>query len=126
MTSADFRRIALSLAGAEERAHGGHPDFRVKGKIFATLGYPDERYGTLVLSPQDQSILVHSHPKAFKPAAGAWGRMGSTSVLLRLAPRRAVEAALEAAWERRVHGKRSSTAKARLESGARARHRDTE
>lgn len=106
MTAAEFRRLALSLAGAEERAHGGHPDFRVNGKIFATLGYPDEQFGTLVLSPEDQSLLVRAHPKAFKPAAGAWGRSGSTSVLLRLAPRRATEVALEAAWERRGGAKR--------------------
>lgn len=111
MTAAEFRRFALSLAGAEERAHGGHPDFRVTGKIFATLGYPDERFGTLVLSPEDQSLLVRAHPKAFKPATGAWGRSGSTSVLLRLAPRRAVTAALEAAWERRVGAKRAKRAK---------------
>ena len=107
MTAAEFRRIALSLAGAEAKAHGGHPDFRVNGKIFATLGYPDNRFGTLVLTPEDQSLLVQSHPKAFKPAAGAWGRSGCTSVLLRLAPRRAVQAALEAAWERRASAKRS-------------------
>ena len=102
MSSAEFRRIALSFAGAEERQHMGHPDFRVGGKIFATLGYPDDRFGTLNVSPEDQAILVQSHPKAFKPAAGAWGRSGSTSVLLRLAPHRVVKDALEAAWERRA------------------------
>jgi hypothetical protein len=80
----------------------GHPDFRVGGKIFATLGYPDRRHGTIMLSPHDQELLVRDHPKAFKPAAGAWGRAGSTSVLLRVAPRRAVTIGLEAAWERRA------------------------
>jgi hypothetical protein len=102
MTSTEFRRIALSFAGADEGRHMGHPDFRVRGKIFATLGYPDRRHGTIMLSPTDQELLVRDHPKTFKPAAGAWGRAGSTSVLLRLAARRAVKIALEAAWERRA------------------------
>ena len=102
MTAADFRRIALSLPGAEEHAHMGHPDFRVRGKIFATLGSPDARFGTLMASPQDQDLLIRDHPKAFGPAAGAWGRAGGTSVLLRLAPRKALAVALEAAWRRRA------------------------
>jgi len=105
MTPAEFRRIALSLSDVEEKAHMGHPDFRVAGKIFATLGYPDDRFGTIMVSPQDQELLVRDHPKAFIPAPGAWGRSGSTSVLLRLAPRRAVTIALEAAWDRRAHKK---------------------
>jgi hypothetical protein len=101
MTPAQFRRMALSLSGVEEREHMGHPDFRVGGKIFATLGYPDDRFATVMLSPQDQTFLVRDHPKAFKPAPGAWGRSGSTSVLLRVASRAAVAIALEAAWQRR-------------------------
>ena len=80
----------------------GHPDFRVAGKIFATLGYPDARFGTIMVSPEDQTFLVRDHPKAFKPSPGKWGESGSTSVLLRLAPRRVVSIALEAAWERRA------------------------
>jgi hypothetical protein len=102
MTSDRFRRIAVSLAGVEEREHMGHPDFRVGGKIFATLGYPDHDFGTVMLSPEDQSILVRRYPKAFKPAAGMWGRSGSTSIQLRHAPARAVRLAIEAAWERRA------------------------
>lgn len=78
----------------------GHPDFRVGGRIFATLGYPSAGFGTLVLSPQVQDIVLPDHPKAFAPAAGAWGRSGSTVVNLRLAPRRAVTLALESAWRR--------------------------
>src|SRR5688500_13406312 len=102
MTAADFRRLALSFPGAEEKAHMEHPDFRVGGKIFATLGYPDARFGTIMLSPQDQDLLLRRHPKAFAPAAGAWGRAGGTSVRLRVAARRAVAAALESAWLRRA------------------------
>jgi hypothetical protein len=102
MTPDGFRRIALSLAGVEEREHMGHPDFRVGGKIFATLGYPDAGCGTVMVSAEDQSILVRKYPKAFAPAAGAWGRSGSTSVHLRHAPARAIRTAIEAAWERRA------------------------
>ena len=105
MTAAEFRRIALSLPSVEESTHLGHPDFRVAGKIFATLGYPDSGYGTIMVSPQDQDFLIRHHPKAFAPAAGAWGRSGSTSVLLRLASRKAVSVALEAAWQRRASKK---------------------
>jgi hypothetical protein len=103
MTPDGFRRIALSLAGVEEREHMGHPDFRVGGKIFATLGYPDEGCGTVMVSPEEQSILVRKYPDAFAPAAGAWGRSGSTSVQLRHAPARVVRTAMEAAWERRAN-----------------------
>lgn len=102
MTSAEFRRLALSLPSAREGAHMDHPDFRVGGKIFATLGYPDARFGTVVLSPQVQDQVVRDHPRAFAPAAGAWGRSGSTTVNLRIAPRRAVAAALESAWRHRA------------------------
>ncbi|MEA3247718.1 MAG: MmcQ/YjbR family DNA-binding protein [Gemmatimonadota bacterium] len=102
MTPAEFRRIALSFDGAEEKQHMGHPDFRVGGRIFATLGYPDARHGTILLSPQDQAFLVRDHPKAFKPAAGAWGKSGSTAVVLRFATRTAVILALEAAWTLRA------------------------
>ncbi len=80
----------------------GHPDFRVSGKIFATLGYPDAQHGTLMLSPLDQGLLLQRHAKAFKPAAGAWGKAGSTSVVLRHAPKGVVALALESAWTRRA------------------------
>ena len=102
MTVAEFRRMALALPEAVEASHMDHPDFRVRKKIFATLGYPDTRFGTIMLSPQDQDFLIRDRPKAFVPAPGAWGRAGSTSVLLRLAPRKAVAVALEAAWRRRA------------------------
>jgi len=80
----------------------GHPDFRVGGKIFAALGYPDAQHGTLMLSPLDQDLLLQRHAKAFKPAAGAWGKAGSTTVILKLAPKRVVALALESAWSRRA------------------------
>jgi len=78
----DFRRIALAFPGAEERAHMGHPDFRVGGKIFATLGAPDADYGMVALHPEQQELAIAAEPQAFRPAAGAWGRQGSTLVAL--------------------------------------------
>lgn len=122
MTPDQFRRIALSLAGVEERGHMGHPDFRVRGKIFATLGYPDNQFGTVMLSPEDQSILVRQYPKAFMPAAGAWGRSGSTSVKLRHAPARAVRIAIEAAWERRARITKPEREPSRKGAAAAKRH----
>jgi hypothetical protein len=80
----------------------GHPDFRVSGKIFATLGYPTPGIATIMLSPSDQDLLLRAHPTVFARAAGAWGSAGSTTVLLRAAPRQAVRAALESAWKRRA------------------------
>ena len=121
MTPDRFRRIALSLAGVEEREHMGHPDFRVGGKIFATLGHPNEQFGTLMLSPEDQSILVRQYPKAFTPAPGAWGRSGSTSIQLRHAPARAVRLAIEAAWERRAQVTKAVQGRSPRGSAARKR-----
>ena len=102
MTADEFRRLALNLPEVVEGSHMGHADFRVGGKVFATLGYPDERYGAAMLTPQDQDLLVKDHPKTFARAAGAWGASGSTHVLLRGASKRAVAIALEAAWRKRA------------------------
>lgn len=102
MTPAQFRRIALKLPEVTEMSHMGHPDFRVSGKIFATLGYPDDSYGVVMVSPQDQDLLVRSDPKVFAPVTGSWGRAGSTTVSLKQAKSRAVASALETAWRRRA------------------------
>ncbi len=99
MTAAQFRRLALGLAGAVEKAHHGHPDFRVKNRIFATLG-PDETWGMVKLDPARQADLVRRDPDAFEPIAGAWGRAGCTKVHLARADRLAVESALREAWAR--------------------------
>jgi hypothetical protein len=101
----DFRRIALSFQGAEEGAHMGHADFRVGGKIFATL--PEEGWGMAVLMPEQQEDFMTLAPDAFKPAAGAWGRGGSTLVRLDAVPEDLLEAALAAAWRKRA-GKRAN------------------
>ena len=102
MTPAEFRRMALSLPEAVEGAHMGHADFRVGGKIFATLGYPNHRYAVVMLSPQDQDLIVRDYPKAFAPVAGKWGASGSTTVTLPAATKHAVQMALEAAWRKRA------------------------
>src|ERR671923_90814 len=98
MTADEFRRMALSLPEAVEGAHMGHADFRVGGKIFATLGYPTAGFGVVMLTPQDQDLIVRDHPAAFAPVPGKWGASGSTKVVLRDASASAVEFALEAAW----------------------------
>jgi hypothetical protein len=102
MTPVEFRRLALSLPEAVEGSHMGHADFRVGGKIFATLGYPNDRFAVVMLSPQDQDLIMRDHPTAFLPAAGKWGASGGTTVLLSEASKRAVEIALEAAWRKRA------------------------
>ena len=97
-TPADFRRLALALPQTEQRRHMNHPDFRVAGKIFATLGYPDKARGMVKLTPVQQEEFIAAHAAAFAPAAGAWGRQGCTSVLLAKATKRALQSAILAAW----------------------------
>jgi hypothetical protein len=80
----------------------GHADFRVGGKIFATLGYPDADHGAVTLPPAEQAYFVRVHAAAFAPAKGAWGKAGSTIVRLAKTNRKTVEAALEAAWRKRA------------------------
>ncbi len=99
-TAADFRRIALSLPEATEGAHMGHADFRVGGKIFATLGYPDEHWGVLKLTPEAQTALVRELPAAFVPVKGGWGRSGSTQVRLENVDEPTIRAALLTAWRK--------------------------
>jgi hypothetical protein len=98
VTVREFRRMALSFPETEERAHMDHPDFRVGGKIFATLGYPDDRWGMVKLTPMEQEMLVEAEPSVFVPAKGAWGRGGATTVRLAAASKKALRAALTAAW----------------------------
>lgn len=76
----------------------GHPDFRVAGRIFATLGHPRHGWGTVKLTPEQQELFVRARPRAFAPVTGAWGRTGYTSVRLRAASETAVSEALLLAW----------------------------
>ena len=82
MTPDDFRRIALGMPGASESSHMRHPDFRIRGKVFATLGYPDKAWGMVKLTPEQQRAFVQSDPAAFVPVKGAWGEKGCTNVRL--------------------------------------------
>lgn len=97
MTADDFRRLALDLNDAVEAAHMGHPDFRVNGRIFATLDGREE-FGVVALSPEEQNAM-RRESAAFEPAAGAWGRQGWTKIHLARADRGAVRAALLLAWQ---------------------------
>jgi|SRR5579863_840504 hypothetical protein len=68
MNASDFRRIALSLEGAEEGSHMGQADFRVGGRIFATLAAEKQGYGNLMLTPEQQAAFIAEQPEAVKPA----------------------------------------------------------
>jgi hypothetical protein len=123
VTAADFRRLALSFPETEERSHMNHPDFRVAGKIFATLNYPDEGWGMVKLFPDQQAEFVAADPKMFVPVKGGWGKQGGTNVLLKAATKERVREALSAAWQNtapktlldadKVVAKRTSSAKKR-------------
>lgn len=105
MTPAEFRRLALGFPEVVEGSHMGHVDFRVGGRIFATLGYPGAGSAVVMLSPQDQDLIVRAHPRVFSPVAGKWGASGSTVIALReakAADKKALMAALDAAWRRRA------------------------
>jgi hypothetical protein len=102
MDAEDFRRIALSLQGAEERSHMGAPDFRVGGRIFATLASQRQGYGNLMLTLEQQAAFVAEAPEVFLPIAGGWGRMGMTHIRLAAASEDVLAGALRAAWKLRV------------------------
>jgi hypothetical protein len=99
---ATFRRVALSLPEAVEGAHMGHADFRVGGKIFATLGAPDESFGAVMLTPEQQRAFVETYPEAFVPVKGGWGLRGATNVILKGASEKTLRPALVAAWRNRA------------------------
>ena len=102
MTAKDFRRIALSLEGAQEGSHMGAADFRVGGRIFATLASEKEGYGNLMLTPEMQADFVRESPDVFIPIKGGWGRMGATHIQLAKANKDVLTGALQAAWNLRV------------------------
>ena len=110
MTTAEFRRLALGFPDTVESAHMGHPDFRVAGKIFATLGHPDDGFAMVALLPDEQAFFVGADPATFTPVQGGWGKSGSTSVMLRSAAKVAVRAALRTAWERRARKRPAAAA----------------
>ena len=108
MDANDFRRLALSLPDTAEGSHMGNADFRVGGRIFATLSLIREGYGVLLLSPEQQADFVSEEPGIFSPVPGGWGRSGSTRVLLEAVGEPMLESALRTAWHRRVELTRST------------------
>jgi hypothetical protein len=113
MKVADFRRIALSFEGAEESSHMGSPDFRVGGRIFATLASQKMGYGNLMLTPEQQSDFVREQPEVFLPVAGGWGRMGATHIRLAATDEDILTGALRVAWTLRREKNASVTGKKR-------------
>jgi hypothetical protein len=100
MTPAGFRKLALQLPETEEREHMHHPDFRVRGKIFATLGYPSTAFGMVNVWPDEQKVLVKNYPAMFTVIPGKWGEQGATRVHLGSASEDAVASALQRAWDK--------------------------
>jgi hypothetical protein len=98
MTDEDFRELALGLPGAVEHAEMYHPDFRVSGKIFAAVGFPDAAWGLVMLTPEKQEQFIAADPEGFQPAEGEWALPGCTSVHLATAAHHQVRIALIAAW----------------------------
>jgi hypothetical protein len=98
LTHKDFRRIALGMKGAEEGAHMGHPDFRVNGRIFATL-HEDLRFGMVKLTPEEQERFMQEDAASFAPEAGAWGRAGCTRVRIESVDEDTLGEAMTLAWQ---------------------------
>jgi hypothetical protein len=97
MTAEKFRSLALSIPGARESEHMRHPDFRLQGRIFATIGYPDDKHAMIKLAPAQQRKFVKKAPEVFSPCSGMWGRRGATAVHLVAASVGLIRAALEEA-----------------------------
>jgi len=102
MDAKDFRRIALSLNGAEQGSHMGAVDFRVGGRIFATLAHEKKGYGNLMLTPEQQAMFVDELPEVFLPVHGGWGKGGATHIRLAVASEDVLAGALRTAWKLRV------------------------
>ena len=113
MNANDFRRIALSLKGAEESSHMGSPDFRVGGRIFATLAAQNQGFGNLMLTPEQQATFVEELPEVFVPIAGGWGRMGITHIRLAAAKEEVLAGALRTAWQLRIEKNTQSRQRSR-------------
>jgi hypothetical protein len=118
MSSSRFRRTALALPDAVEGSHQGHADFRVGKRIFATLGYPDDEWGMVKLTPEQQSILVEAEPDIFRPVPGGWGKHGNTNVRLAKADATTLQSALTMAWK-------NAAPKPNLKARAQVKPRDT-
>ena len=112
MTPDEYRKLALSFPGAVEDSHMDHPDFRVGGRIFATI-WKDN--GVIILNPDQQAELAKTKPGLFEPVKGGWGRRGSTTVHLEAADGPSVKAALSMAWRNKVEKRPYETKRRRRE-----------
>jgi hypothetical protein len=101
MTREDFRKLALELPDTVESAHMGHPDFRVGGKIFATL-QPEDGLAMVKLAPDEQEAFMQAAPEVFSPVKGAWGRAGATTIRLSRCTKPIARDGLAAAWRGRA------------------------
>jgi hypothetical protein len=107
MTPAAFAKLALAFDGATEGAHGGHPDFRAGGKVFATMGYPDKTWAMVKLTPDQQEVLCAAEPGIFRPVNGTWGLRGATNLRLAEVDARTARSALAMALKNVTTSKRS-------------------
>ncbi|HKW64753.1 MAG TPA: MmcQ/YjbR family DNA-binding protein [Candidatus Acidoferrum sp.] len=117
MNAKDFRKVALSLEGAEEGSHMGAVDFRVGGRIFATLAAIKQGYGNLMLTPEQQASFVTDLPEVFLPVHGGWGKNGATHVRLAVASEDVLEGALRTAWRLRLDKNAKSDKKGSVKKG---------
>lgn len=117
MKTADFRRLALSLPGVEESSHMGSPDFRVGGRIFATLASRRQGYGNLKLSIEQQAEFVQERPDVFLPIPGGWGKMEMTHIRLAAATEDLLTGALHAAWKLRLSTNGAKSKERKVGSG---------
>jgi hypothetical protein len=101
MTEAQFRRLAMRLPDVEAGAHQGHADFRVEGRIFASLGVAGSDQAMVRLPTTLQQALVSAQPDRFIPCNGAWGRQGCTFLILSKVTTSEASSALAAAHEHR-------------------------
>jgi len=99
MTPAAFAKLALALEGASQGRHGGHPDFRADGKVFASMGFKGPGTATVKLTPEQQKILVAAEPEIFTPVSGTWGNRGYTMIHLPAADATTMKSALAMAWK---------------------------
>jgi hypothetical protein len=113
VTAKDFKRIALALEGAEEGSHMGAVDFRVGGRIFATLASVKEGYGNLTLTPEIQAEFLRERPDLFLPVHGGWGRNGATHIRLAVADEDSMRGGLQSAWKLRVDKNKKGSKPAR-------------
>jgi hypothetical protein len=116
MSAGRFRKVALAFPEAVQGAHQGHTDFRVGKRIFATLGYPDDSWGMVKLTSEQQSMLVEAEPEIFRPVPGGWGKHGATNVRLAKADTKTLRSALGMAW-------RNVAPKSRIERSSRAKRK---